>query len=627
LGGEEMSAFKENPLGILVSMEPDPLAGFIYNIWFPYSRTNIRETQEGNLVAVKNFASSGNSNRYCILELMSVLPMHYALGSSPGEIEKAFPGFVVEAAKSARMDWEQETPIEQTTKIKAQAIPTGLELVFENQEHKISSETGMPMIGEDVYILSDASINEVINKDLLTDKIPVIEPCKLVNNDAITVRISVEDLLRTHFGVFGFTGSGKSNLMSTLVFSILRSRNMKVILFDLMVEYTGLMIDLLLTIEDAYVVALDEQSLPGGIATSNYLLRNGPVEEAATSIVRTLLLPKQLAPHRDSYQKILERILKAGKIRLYSPGGTELTYEEVYKLLVGKIAGPLGNCRGPIERWVRQLDQNGKRIPMENLKELDSELQRFIDANEIPMDFEMESPSTQRTLGGQPKRTTQKIPLNNTATSVIYSMKTELQSFVRNQEQSEMPESAVITFHRIREMMNKEGGNALFLIQSNRDDNLRSTSANIVTRIYEDRRHNGIISPQILFVYDEADEFMPREGGDTYEESRDAIATLARRGRKFGMGLTFATQRVAYLDTSILAQPHTYLISKLTREYDRTTVSEAFGLTEDVLRRTLKFSTGEWLLVSYDATGLSNVPIPVRFPNANSRIIDFLTQS
>ncbi len=172
-------AFKENPLGILVSIEPDSVTGFIYNIWFPYTRSNIKETQEGNLVAIKNFASNGNCCRYCILELTSVMPAHYALGSSPSEIEKAFPGFVVEAAKSARLDWEQEKPIEQTTKIKTQARPTGFELVFENGGHRIFSESGMPMIGEDVYLLSNSAINEVINKDLLTDKIPIIEPCEL----------------------------------------------------------------------------------------------------------------------------------------------------------------------------------------------------------------------------------------------------------------------------------------------------------------------------------------------------------------------------------------------------------------------------------------------------------------
>jgi uncharacterized protein len=619
--------FKENPIGILVSIEPDSITGFLYNIWFPYTRSNIKETQEGNLIAIKNFSSNGSCCKYSILELTSVMPAHYALGSSPSEIEKAFPGFVVEAAKSARIDWEQEKPIEQTTKIKTQARPTSFELDFESGQHRIVSESGMPMIGEDVYLLSNSAINEVINKDLLSGKIPTIEPCELANNRAIKVRISVEDLLRTHFGVFGFTGSGKSNLMSTLIFSLFKNRNMKVIMFDLMVEYPALMIDLLSTIEDAYIVALDEQSLPGGNATSDYLLRNGSVDAAADSIIRTLLLPKQLADYRDDYQRLFKIILQSGKIRLYSPGGGDLTYGDVHSRLLTKIEGRLGNTQGPIERWVNKIDKGPCHITIKELRQFDFELDSFTKNYSIPMDFQVENSSGQTMLGGGQTQKFEPVKLNDTANTVIYNMKTEIQSFIRSLDQSSIPEKAVMSFQQMKVIANEPGRNALFIVQSNRDDVLRTTSASMVNRIYEDRRHNGIIAPQILFVFDEADEFMPREGGDTYAESRAAIATLARRGRKFGMGVTFATQRVAYLDTSILAQPHTYLISKLTRQYDRDTISQSFGIADDILRKTLKFSIGEWLLVSYEATGLSNVPLPVHFPNANTRIREFLKNS
>ncbi len=613
-------------MGILVSIETDPVTGFVYNIWFPYTKSNIKETQEGNLIAIKNFSSNGSCCKYSILELTSVIPAHYALGSSPQEIEKAFPGFVVEAAKSARLDWEQEKPIEQTTKIKTQARPTGFEMDFESGLHKIVPESGMPMIGEDVYLLSNSAINEVINKDLLTDKIPVIEPCELANNREIKVRISVEDLLRTHFGVFGFTGSGKSNLMSTLIYSIFKNRNMKVIMFDLMVEYPGLMIDLLATTNDAYIVALDEQSLPGGAATANFLLHNGSVEAAASSIVRTLLLPKQLAPCRDDYQQLFTELLHAGKIRIFNPGAGGVNYGEVYNKVAPKISGSLGNCKEPLLRWARRLDKGTVSISIEELKQFDSELEGFARNYRIPMDFQTENSSGKPVFGGlQAQRPTSvaTVDLNPTAHSVVFNMKTEIQNFIRSFEQGKMPEKALLTFQRMKEIVNEPDRNALFIIQSNRDSVLRGTAADVVNRIYEDRRHNGIIAPQMLFVFDEADEFMPGQASETYAESKAAIATLARRGRKFGMGVTFATQRVAYLDTSILAQPHTYLISKLTREYDRTTVSQAFGIADDILRKTLKFSVGEWLLVSYEATGLANVPLPVHFPNANARIIEY----
>jgi hypothetical protein len=56
----------------------------------------------------------------------------------------------------------------------------------------------------------------------------------------------------------------------------------------------------------------------------------------------------------------------------------------------------------------------------------------------------------------------------------------------------------------------------------------------------------------------------------------------------------------------------------------RDTLADAFGVTEDMMEKTLKFTKGQWLLMSYDATGLTNVPIPVGFPNTNDRIKRYL---
>jgi hypothetical protein len=51
-------------------------------------------------------------------------------------------------------------------------------------------------------------------------------------------------------------------------------------------------------------------------------------------------------------------------------------------------------------------------------------------------------------------------------------------------------------------------------------------------------------------------------------------------------------------------------------------MAEAFGLMEDMMRKTLRFTKGQWLLVSFDATGMVNVPIPVHLRNANERVLE-----
>jgi hypothetical protein len=88
-----------------------------------------------------------------------------------------------------------------------------------------------------------------------------------------------------------------------------------------------------------------------------------------------------------------------------------------------------------------------------------------------------------------------------------------------------------------------------------------------------------------------------------------------------------ATQRSAHLNTSALQQLHTYFVSALPRPYDRGVVSNTFMIDKTILERTLEFAPGEWLLSSYIATGMENVPIFVRADNAEDGLEKFLRKT
>lgn len=634
--------FEEDPKGVVVSMEEEGFSGYSYNIWFPYTREFIRRIREGMFLGVKNFHTTDSIQVFSILEAVSVLPQHYALGTSPREVERAFPGFLVEAAKSCRQDWEQDEPVEQTTIIKVKAISTGLQVPFNSgAAGSPEPELNYPMIGEEAHILSDPFTNSIVNQGLDSPSIETIAPCNLVLNQAIPIHISIEDLLRTHFGVFGFTGSGKSNLMSTLLHHLMSHENsiLKILLMDLMSEYTGLLIDVIDRFDDSYIIVFGEDSLPGGEDTLAYLTGDAAREDAAIeSIRRTMLLPKELIPHRNLYDDKIRGILQSRKIRLYDEGDV-LTYSRVRGAVSSQIGGNMGNARRPIESWVdaRLSGEGGRSLTSERIVELIRELRGYLSQGNIPMSFLVEAGTAQATLGviedeEQPtprfatsQRTTS---LNPTAQGVLTGMIEALTGFTTS-TQEERPEDMTLSFDQIVGILNSTDNSSLIVFQCNRDDELRERTSLIANQIFDLRRRWGRIDPTVLFVYDEADEFIPGRppAQSTYGFSLGAVRNIARRGRKFGLGLTIATQRVAYLDTSILAQPHTYLISKMPRKYDRTTMAEAFGVTEEMMKKTLSFTKGQWLLVSYDATGLTNVPIPVSFPNANERIIEYLRSS
>src|SRR5690242_7614482 len=108
--------FTSDMEGTLMEVAPAPETRYRYVVWFDYTRRAINEIQEGTLLAAPNFASDSTTRRYSVLEVATVLPAHYALeGGTNG-----YPGFVVEAARSAAEDWEAQDTIatEETTKIK-----------------------------------------------------------------------------------------------------------------------------------------------------------------------------------------------------------------------------------------------------------------------------------------------------------------------------------------------------------------------------------------------------------------------------------------------------------------------------------------------------------------------------
>jgi uncharacterized protein len=110
--------------GTLMELREAPESRYRYVVWFDYTRRGMNEIQDGTLLAAKNFASDGKTDRYSVLEVTTILPVHYALHGSEG----GYPGFVVEAARSAAQDWvdQDDRSTEETTKIRVVAIPTNL---------------------------------------------------------------------------------------------------------------------------------------------------------------------------------------------------------------------------------------------------------------------------------------------------------------------------------------------------------------------------------------------------------------------------------------------------------------------------------------------------------------------
>jgi hypothetical protein len=591
--------FVRDRIGRLMMMKENEQTRFQFEIWFEYTRQTMTELKEGTLLAVRNFMCNQNETCYSVLELVSIMPVHYALG----ETTEGYPGFVMEAARNIATDWtsQEDRSQEDTTIIRCVAVPTGIEIKESTNPRDLGADASIPMIGSEVRVLTGDATREIVNKEISPTQDFVFEGGHWLVNNEVPIYVRAEDFIRVHFGIFGFTGAGKSNLVSTYIASLLNSANqrnrpIKVILFDLMSEYTVLLLDQLLSLPQAWLLAIGENTLPQTVI--DYLAGNNALrQQAVTDLLRTTLFPKPLERFRERFDPIFDAILTRGKIRIRREPIN--TLDDFLRRRVGILseARNAGGRVNPCGDVIGQLDS----------------------LRSSPFNAQLVARVIQ-IIDSQPDASRNEVRL------AILQFKQELEVEAR-QNQRQFPPNAVLSLNNLTQVLNRPEGSSLVIVQSHDPDDLRDFAWELGRYLFDQRRRSGNIEPLVSMVFDEADEFIPGqyERDSSYSRSAFIAETLARRGRKFGLGLGICTQRVRYLKTSVMAQPHTYLISKMPRISDREAIEEAFGFSEDMFRQTFKFVPGDWLLASHDATGLKAVPTPIHASDANERIRNLLT--
>jgi DNA helicase HerA-like ATPase len=587
--------------GTLMELAEAPETRFRYIIWFDYTRRAINEIQEGTLLAVPNFASDSSTRRYSVLEVTTILPTHYALHGGGG----GYPGFVVEAARSAASDWESQesTSTEDTTKIRVVAMPTNLEIAEPlDGDPSVLPESNIAMVGSKVHILDTEYSNLIANNGIdpsVEQNLTIIGT--MTRDEEVKILLRIEELYRTHFAIFGFTGVGKSNLLSTIVSKVFAdaSQPLKLVFFDLMSEYTTLLLDQFLGDRvKGRILSIGRHTLPEGLFKHiNGLAGAPPLDEAARQFERYTLLPKALVKDKPLVGRALRDVIGSKVLGFFHDAQSLSVFDLFF------------TDRTP---WGKE--RRGANLPKR------SEVAKTVLRAHVKGDYKQTvfSPELARGICEGLQRA---LAQDGTFAEDYGPILSKLQELEAATGESY---AAGVTLAEIVKDLNDPAKASLWVIQAHNPHELREFSKRLGEAVYESRRQEGLIDPLVSFIFDEADEFIRRDGAGSYAESAAIAETLARRGRKFGLGIGIATQRIRYLETNIMSQPHTYFISKLPRLSDRQAVAEAFGMSEELLNQTFKFKKGQWLLMSHDATGLEAVPIPVKTPDANVRLSQWL---
>jgi DNA helicase HerA-like ATPase len=508
-----------------------------------------------------------------------------------------------EIIEQSEEDWQ--TDDKSTMMIQIDAIPINYDLVI-NRECGFEFVKGFsyPVVGSPIYVLNSEMINRMYNQKIAAELgvntartvedarvdprlglIKMFEGSKI----AIPIYVDFEKLIRYHFGVFAFTGGGKSNLMSNVLRRILLHKaGTKIVIFDISCEYTFLLLDVLADPNFNAKLVLEH--------------RIDSLEQFFNSVVK----PREYETD-ERIRAGLQAVINQGKLAYYTkPKQIIPTYSQFMEELDDQRKDSVSrphyiNAIDAIHDAVREY------VETHGLSE----------NQEVSEDFVSKIDEVSRNAM-ETYRVNDKSGLYAWATT-----RNTIADLFKKRGEKEAKDTGALTVEGIRELLEDKTTN-LVVISISDPFTIKELAISLTQDLLVRRKRRFTVKPYILVVFDEAQEFISSKEGGLDGKCSTHVETLLRQGRKYGLGVCIATQRIAYLNTNALQQLHTYFVGTLPRPYDRALVSETFMIDKGILEKTLEFAPGEWLLSSYIATGIENVPIFIKADNAEKEIEKYL---
>lgn len=522
--------------------------------------------------------TAANPETYLIYEVVGVRATHLQeLGvrmSMPGVLREEFLQTIEKDWETSRENW-----------IDVVAAPTSYLARIANGKVDFEKTTVSPLTGKQAHLLSKEAVKAFVCVE------NGAEVGQLMGLD-VPVTTRIDSMIRYHTGIFGFTGTGKSNLTSVLVRKAVETvQGLRVVVFDVAGEYVVNLLDLL---ENGFVYTTEREAVEDG----EEFVRSQTIPESLEEVIGA-----------EKIEKALKMLHGNGKVRrlvLTEPGQMEVLVEDVLTLLnsiissgkPGAIAAKMALCR-----LVEFMEENGVR-------ETDTLL-------EITTDAKM-AEGFQNILGEFGEEIHGMSSERKAVETILRVLKSPMGGKGKNRGTAMNPE-------KLAELILSREAPILTVVYIPDLTEARDAVSRYAIRLLELKK-KGLSRINVLTVLDEAQEFVPDRARkeDATDQSNMAVETILRQGRKYRAGCWLSTQRVAHLNVNALQQLHTYFTSTLPRSYDRMVIADAYSLDYEVLNRVAELDAGEWMFVSYKATKRRNVPVFISTPNNEQKIIEHI---
>lgn len=500
-----------------------------------------------------------------------------------------------------------------------EAIPVGT-LENSNFEFGISD---YPMIGDDIYFVSNQEFESILSGEILLNE-KVIELGELSNRKGFYPKVKIDDFFTTHVSVLGNTGSGKSTSIKRLFLEIEKKitnnyytgKNLNFYIFDLHDEYREL-----LDSKNYECFAVEDISVPlEKLDLQDWLNLIIPSTGAQLPVVvNALKLGSVLEKKSDDMDWI--KVFCA--LTLYQKQQTDA---------VTKRAKILGLLEG-IEKFKEILGtysaQYGNFSSSENegkfIKALENYIENSIGANLDPKEYlydilESSSGSITRidllekavdiilcieeSFGNSQVRS-----YCSTLMTRIQSLKIKYNSTLFSSEKSRLDKFNSFLLHEQKSFH-------ILDCSSLDDEDLSFFTSFILRQIFVIQRKNRADGTKKMthFIFDEAHKYIT-EQNNSFFNSIEIFEKIAKEGRKFGIFMIIASQRVSELSKTVLSQCNNFILHRIRNNIDLDQIRKSIPfITETQIYRLSYLKTGVALAIGE----AFKIPLEIKIKGGNA---------
>ena len=501
-----------------------------------YSPDIIRKIEAGRLIAIPNIMGVNTQDNYSIYEVADVYPMHYSMltldRNQPGAIRKEFMTLI-------EKEWQLGS---KSTWIEIVAAPTGyiMQLAGEREPNFIRKNIA-PLTGAEVNLLSDQTVQKLIcytPKETNSVEHYTIGHLLGATDNRIPFTVNIEKLLHYHVGAFVFTGSGKSNLTSLIIRKAMNSvSNVKFVIFDISSEYGINLLDLLRSLPSRIVLT---EPLPG--YGNGGAKNNSAVEKMAEDYLVRLVVPEALVEVKKEILESVKEIIVQDKIRT-------VTIPSESEQIMFQFSTYGGLLRSLADLTNEKFGAAAQKVLVPTVVNM---IKQFMKEKRLNEDSLMDAETKPLIRSITDLLSRAKLPSNAAILSIFTNLQLALEEASPGGDDHNSDNSGYDTTKLVNEILqDNHDSPKIFVINLPEADVARYFCAEIIDRVFRNRKSSFTLIPRIVFVFDEAQEFIPadKRKEDGTDNSSRAVERLLRHGRKYNLNGWISTQRIAHLIT------------------------------------------------------------------------------